>query len=446
MFRYIFGLCLGVLAMTVAWGQVPAWVSSHPASSEAYVGIGMAPLSDADYMKKATQNALSDMLSQIARKVEVNSFLHTVDVDAKSREMFEEKVRGSMTAWIEGHELKDSYRSDRNYYVYYVLDKKVYEKNVGQRRYEAVTKGMSYLRKGREAEAAMNLSQAVQLYGKGLSEVEPWVFMDLSTTENGVRVDVPAELYGAYVNVFGGMAITTNEVQIEGEAFKPVARPIAGCLSKNGTVVPNVRLKAVFATGSGTVSPAVQTDYTGTAEFYVTNITSRQNVQEIRITVDDSFMSALPEAYRHLLDKQTWPAAKIMLTLKNAPVSAYLYASNDELPGCQRQIASLLANNYFVISEDPDAAQCFVDLSTSLELGGVVNGQLYDLNECYCTLVLKIYNNKTQEQLMNYTADRVKVLVPTDKSVEQTSAMCVREVMKRVNRELPKQIKSLNLN
>ncbi len=446
MCRYVLGICLWLAGLAVAWGQTPDWVSSHPASSDAYVGIGMAPLSDADYMKKATQNALSDIVSQIAQKVELTSFLHTVDVDGKSRDMFEEKVRNSMTAWIEGHELKDSYRSDRNYYVYYVLDKKVYEKKAAQRRYEVVTKALSYLRQGRDAEAAMNLMQAVQLYGKGLAEVEPWVFMDLSTTESGSRIDIPAELYNAYVNVFAGMAITTNVVQIEGEAFKPVADPIAGCLSKNGTVVPNVKLKALFVSGSGTVSPSVQTDYTGTAEFYVTNITSKQNVQELRITVDDSFMSALPEAYRQLLDKQSWPAAKITLTLKNSPVTAYLYASNDELPGCQRQIASLLANNYFVISEDPDAAQCFVDLSTTLELGGVVKGQLFDANECYCTLVLKIYNNKTQEQLMNYTADRVKVLVPTNKSVEQTSAMCVREVMKRVNRELPKQIKSLNLN
>lgn len=446
MYRYVLGICLWLAGMAVAWGQTPDWVSSHPASSDAYIGIGMAPLSDADYMKKATQNALSDIVSQISQKVELTSFLHTVDVDGKSRGMFEEKVRNSMTAWIEGHELKDSYRSDRNYYVYYVLDKKVYEKKAAQRRYEVVTKGLNYLRQGRDAEAAMNLMQAVQLYGKGLAEVEPWVFMDLSTTENGSRIDIPAELYSAYVNVFAGMAITTNVVQIEGEAFKPVADPIAGCLSKNGAVVPNVKLKALFVSGSGTVSPSVQTDYTGTAEFYVTNITSKQNVQELRITVDDSFMSVLPEAYRQLLDKQAWPAAKITLTLKNSPVTAYLYASNDELSGCQRQIASLLANNYFVISEDPDAAQCFVDLSTTMELGGVVKGQLYDLNECYCTLVLKIYNNRTQEQLMNYTADRVKVLVPTNKSVEQTSAMCVREVMKRVNRELPKQIKSLNLN
>lgn len=69
-------------------------------------------------------------------------------------------------------------------------------------------------------------------------------------------------------------AITTNVMMVEGEAFKAIAEPIAGCLSKNGVVVPNVKLKASFASGNGTVSPAIQTDYTGTAgilrnEYYL---------------------------------------------------------------------------------------------------------------------------------------------------------------------------------
>ena len=88
----------------------------------------------------------------------------------------------------------------------------------------------------------MNLSQAAQLYGKGLEAVEPWAFMDLTTNAGGSSVNVPIELYNAYVNVFSGMTITTNVTMVEGEAFKAIADPIAGCLSKNGVVVPNVKL------------------------------------------------------------------------------------------------------------------------------------------------------------------------------------------------------------
>lgn len=65
----------------------------------------------------------------------------------------------------------------------------------------------------------MNLSQAAQLYGKGLEAVEPWAFMDLTANAGGVPVNVPIELYNAYVNIFNGMTITTNVVMVEGEVF-----------------------------------------------------------------------------------------------------------------------------------------------------------------------------------------------------------------------------------
>ena len=319
--KVILGLLLSICCVFHAEAQAPEWVTQRPTSSDAYIGIGVAPLSDNDYIKKATQSALSDIVSQIAVKLENNSFLHRVDVDGKTREMLEDKIQSSMAAWLEGQELKGSYQSDQKYYVYYALDKKVYARKAEERRQQAIRTGMDYLQKGRSEENAMNLSQAAQLYGKGLEAVEPWAFMDLTTN----AVNVPIELYNAYVNVFNGMTITTNVVLVEGEAFKAIAEPIAGCLSKNGTVVPNVKLNASFVSGNGTVSPAIQTDYTGTAEFYVTNIASKEEVQELRITIDDSFMNSLPKAYRQLLQNQTWPSAKVTISLKSSPITAYLY-------------------------------------------------------------------------------------------------------------------------
>ena len=441
----IFILCMVCLwcscGMLVA--QKPNWVTAHPVSEKEYVGIGMASLSDADYMKKATQHALADIVSQIAMKLENNSFFHVVDVDGKSREMFEDKIQSSMAAWMEGQELKETYQSDDSYYVYYVLDKKAYAKKSEARRKQVIQTGLDYLRKGLDAEASMNLAQAVQLYAKGLEAVEPWVFMDL--TDDGINV--PAELYHAYVNVFSNMAITTNVVQVKGEAFKAVPTPIAGCLSKDGVVIPNVKLKLAFVTGGGAVSQPVETDYTGTAEFYVTNITSKENVQDLRISIDDSFMNALPKSYRQLLQNQVWPSAKITLELKSAPITAYLYVNEEhDLEGLEQRISSLLTNNHFTMSEDPDAPNLFIDMSTKLEMGSVMTGGMYDLNTCLCTLVLKVYNNQTEQLLLNYTVNQLKVLAPVHKTVEETMAMCIREVMKRVTRELPNRLKKLNLN
>lgn len=437
-----FFLYFWVMGVSVMWAQTPAWIVSHPVSEQEYIGIGMAPLSDADYMKKATQNALADIASQISIKLENNSFLHTVDVDGKARDMFEDKIQSSMVAWLEGQELKETYQSDDNYYVCYSLDKKVYARNSESRRKQVVQIGLDYLQKGREAESMMNLAQAVQLYGKGLEAVEPWVFMNLVSD----GMNVPTELYHAFVNVFSNMTITTNVVQVEGEAFKAISIPLAGCLSKNGDVIPNVKLKAYFVTGGGAVSEPIETDHTGTAEFYVTNITSKEGVQDLRISIDDSFIQALPNSYRQLLQNQVWPSAKVTVLLKSVPVTAYLYINDEnDLEGIEKRISSLLTNNHFTMSEDSDASQIFIDLTTKMELGSVVKGGMYDLNTCYCTFILKFYNNKTEQLLLNYSVNQVKVLSPVHKSAEETIAMCIREVMKRVNRELPNRLKKLNL-
>lgn len=445
--RVFSAIMFSVLIYLTGHAQVPDWVTTHPISDKNYVGVGMAPLSDDDYMKKATQNALADITSQIAIKVESNSFLHIVDVDGKSRELFEDKIKNSLAAWIEGQELSDTYRDDRMYYVCYTLDKEVYARKAQARRDLCVRQGLDYLRKGNDAENAMNLAQAVQLYGKGLEIVEPWVFMNLTAMDNGRSINIPSELYNAYINVFSSMAITTNAALIEGEAFKAVKTPIAGCLSKNGEAVPNVRLKAVFTRGSGDVSPAIETDYTGTSEFYITNITSKDNVQEVRISIDDSFIEALPKTYRQLLEKQPMPSAKVTIQLKASPVSAYLYINEDnDLEGIERYLSSFFTNNHFDVTPNPDTAQCFIDISSTMDMGPTVTGGSYDLNTCYCSLVIKIYNNQTEQLLLDYSVNRVKVLIPVHKSANESIAMGVREVMKRVNRELPNRLKKLNLN
>lgn len=436
---------LNVLLLSF-WGfvpilaQSPNWVTTRPISEKEYIGIGMASLEEDNYQQKATQNALADISSQIAVKIENNSFLHTVDVDGKARQLFEDKIQSSLTAWLEGQELKDTYQSDKTYYVYYVLNKKEHAKRFALRQSQVIETGLDYLNKGRNAESALNLSVAAQMYVKGLEAVEPWTFMDL--TSNGVNV--PVELYHAFLNVFSGLAITTNVVNVEGEAFKPISTPIAGCLSKNGRVVPNVKLKLEFVSGEGDITPAIETDNTGTAEFYVKNITSKDALQELRLSIDDTFIQLLPKAYHPLIQNQNWPVAKISLQIKSQ-ILAYIHIDEDsELDGIERHLNRLLTNNYFLITENPDEAQCFVDISSKVEMGELVTGGLYNMNSCYCTVTIKFYNYITESLLLNYEVNRVKVLAPEQNSAEKTLSMCVREVMKRVNRELPNRLKKLN--
>ena len=430
----------------VAFAQAPSWVKSRPVSDTKYIGIGMASVSDADYQKKATSNALVDIATQISVKVESSSFMQTVEVDDKdAKTLFEEKINESVAADIEGQELKGSYNDGKDYYVYFELDKKTYEKLMKAKREKGISVAIDWYVRGKNAEALNNFAGAAQLYASGLKAVEPYLHLDLMAECQGNKINIASALYDAYVNIFAGMNLVQNVTEVGAEAFKASGEPLSVCLMRQGTAMPNVLMKASFVSGDGSLTPSMKTDSEGVAVFYITNVTSKQSIQNVEITLDDSFLSSLPASYRQLISNVNWPVARFNVVLMNSNYSAYLNVENNQLEACEKQIRSILANNYFEFTEDT-AAQLFVTLSTEMTVGGTVSGELYDMNECFASMTLRIYDNVKQSQLFEYSVPQVKVLVPAHNSEQQAKAMCTRELMKRVKIELPKKLKKLNIN
>lgn len=442
--KILLSLCLAAIAAGL-YAQEPQWVSRRPVAEGKYLGIGMAPLSDPDCRNKAVSNAMMDIASQISVSIETSSFMQTLDVDGRSKELFEEKVKSKMAANIQGQELKDSYQSATHYYVYYELDKKKYEKHVAAQKKKGTELGLDYYSKGQAAEASHSYANAVKLYAKGLEAIEPYLYLDLAAQYEGRKIDLPTELYNACIGVFSGLELVQNVTEVGVEAFKPCGEPLAVCLSKAGQVIPNVTLKASFTAGDGVTTPETKTDYTGTAVFYVTNVTSKLPVQTVEVRIDESFIEDVPASYRELIDTSAWPGATFTLVLVSSNYTAYYMVEKNDIESCDRQVRAILVNNNFDLTEDT-SANLFITLSTTFDVGGTVAGELYDMNECYAGLTLKIYDNLNQKELLNYNVPQVRVLVPVTKSEQQTMVMCARELMKRVNVQLPQALKKLNIN
>ncbi len=442
--KFVAIICMLACA-AVAVAQTPSWVKSRPVSDTKYIGIGMASLSDADYQKKATTNALVDIATQIGVKLESTSFMQMVDVDGQAKTLFEQKVNESLAAHIEGQELKGSYNDGSFHYVYFELDKKKYEKLMKAKKERAVSVGLDWYVKGKNAEALNNFAGAAQLFANGLQAVEPYLYLDLKAEYKGNEINLAGALYDAYVNVFAGITIVQNVTEVGVEAFKSSGEPLNVCLMRNGVAMPNMLMKATFASGEGELTAPMKTDESGMAVFYITNVTSKQSLQSVEVSMDDNFLASLPASYRQIISNVSWPVARFNVVLMNANYSAYLNVEKNQLDACEKQVRSLLANNYFEFTENP-SAQLFVTLSTEMTVGGVVPGELYDMNECFASMTLRVYDNAKQSQLLEYNVPQVKVLVPANNSEQQAKAMCTRELMKRVKVELPKKIKKLNIN
>ena len=225
--KILLSLCLAAIAAGL-YAQEPQWVSRRPVAEGKYLGIGMAPLSDPDCRNKAVSNAMMDIASQISVSIETSSFMQTLDVDGRSKELFEEKVKSKMAANIQGQELKDSYQSATHYYVYYELDKKKYEKHVAAQKKKGTELGLDYYSKGQAAEASHSYANAVKLYAKGLEAIEPYLYLDLAAQYEGRKIDLPTELYNACIGVFSGLELVQNVTEVGVEAFKPCGVPQQG--------------------------------------------------------------------------------------------------------------------------------------------------------------------------------------------------------------------------
>ena len=441
--KKILSLILTWICAMGLYAQAPDWVNRHPVSDDVYHGVGMAPLDDVNYKKKAQDNALVDIAGQIATKLESNSLIQMLEVGEDVREMFDEQIKSSMAAWLEGQKLMDTYQSEDFYYVYFTLNKAEYRKNAERRRQEVLNTAMGFFRKAMEAQKKMDLLLALDLFTKGLETVEPWTFMDL--TINGVNI--PIELYNGYMNVFSGLSIVSNVSRVKGEAFKGLAEPIVVCMTRNGEIVPNAKFKVDFLKGSAEMTTTAATDQHGLADFYVKNITTKDNLLELVFSLDDSFFSGLPKTYRKMLECKSMPSAKVIVEIAPQSATAYLEMSEDnDIEGCERPLRGLLGNKFFTLVKDRSQAQCIIDVSSVMEFGNVVTGGMYDLNTCLCSLHIKIYDKQTQTLMLDYSINQHKVLIPVDKSVEQSMGMCVRELMKRVKRELPAKIKKMNIH
>ena len=117
----------------------------------------------------------------------------------------------------------------------------------------------------------------------------------------------------------------------------------------------------------------------------------------------------------------------------------------NDIEDCDRQIRSILTNSNFDLTSDK-SADFYIAISTIYEEGGKVAGQLYDMRECFTSLNIKIYDNKSKVEILNYNVPQIRVLVPASNSIQQSKAMCARELMKRANVQLPLALKKMNIN
>lgn len=97
------------------------------------------------YQMDAKKNALYDLASEIKVDISSNSVLYTVQNNNNFNESFNSLIKLSSNDNIEGYQLVDSYENDKQYWVYYQLDKAEYANQKAQKKSQTIAKASNLI-------------------------------------------------------------------------------------------------------------------------------------------------------------------------------------------------------------------------------------------------------------------------------------------------------------
>src|ERR1043165_33225 len=97
---------------------------------------------------EAKKNALYDLASEIKVDISSNSVLYTVQNNNNFNENFNSLIKLSNSDNIEGYTLVDSYENEKQYWVYYQLDKQEYLDQKARKKQLVVTKASNLIAAG----------------------------------------------------------------------------------------------------------------------------------------------------------------------------------------------------------------------------------------------------------------------------------------------------------
>ncbi len=179
------------VAVTATEVKVPLWVSSRPNNGFKYVGIGVSDKGKgSNYQIDAKKNALYDLSSEIKVNISSNSVLYTVQNNNNFNENFNSLINLTNTDNIEGYQLVDSYENEKQYWVYYQLDKQEYANQKAQKKQQIISKASNLINLSFNDEKNKDFSSCLKKRIQAFGVLTPYLSEEISfdaAQTNGIK-------------------------------------------------------------------------------------------------------------------------------------------------------------------------------------------------------------------------------------------------------------------
>jgi len=214
----------------------PLWVSSRPNNGFKFVGIGFAEKKPgSNYQLEAKKNALFDLSSEIKVDISSNSLLYTVQNNNTFNENFTSLIQLSNSDNIEGYQLIDSYENDKQYWVYYQLDKAEYAAQKEKKKQQTIQSASALIASSfgdeKSNDFTSSIRKRIQAFGILAPYLNDEVIFDPKLTGG---VSSVFELTGLIQKQLQSIQVVRNGETPVVKAFQATYAPLLYTLNING--------------------------------------------------------------------------------------------------------------------------------------------------------------------------------------------------------------------
>ena len=392
----------------------PAWLSAKPVQPSYFVGIGHGTKDGSNnYIQSAKSSALEDLVSEIKVNISSTSVLSQLDANKEFQERYEQIIQTTAADEIEEFEQVEAWEDERNYWVYYRLSKQRYKEIKDQKKRNAVSLGLDFFTKAKQAERNSEPVLALGFYYQGFRSVEKYLDEPIRLDFEGREILLTNEIIASMQLLLDKMDISLDpkEIVLNRRLAQSELAVIAKAIDKSSQkVIPGLPLSASFEKGSGDVFPTYKTDETGRTKILLTKISSRDIEQTVAVKVDVMSFAGQgsSEIYPLIAKKMVVPKATLLMRVQrpimyisSVEKSLGLDKSNQQLTN---KIKNYLSNSGFEFTDDKSAAELVLDVNANSEKGAV-SGSIYIT---YVTAVIRVATMKDNKEIYATTLDRVK--------------------------------------
>lgn len=432
-----------------AQGKAPSWVTKEPVKKDSYIGVAQVSIPDekdtipynSQYREEAKRVALWKIAAQMPWEMDKQSSLYAV---LSGKGLYKTSLNEILLAEIQKSPqfvMIDEWENETEYWCYFSVKKNEAQLFIDKLVEDALLKGKSMFFEAQKLQKEGYLYRAALKYVETLDLLHPAIFRVLPVTNDTGVVDLGNIVYNSYLDVYKGITMTTDVKSMPAVYGEEIPGKYSVLIMQNHVPLRNLGVIPEF---EGVVSVTPTTDEGGKCYFSIDNVSSQEKIQTIGFKIDTDYLMELPPVYgcNALEGRHLFPSLKIPIQL----FAPHVYTKINTAPTdslLNLNLRNIWKNNRedVAFTERFDSADVVIEIDVDVAKDADINTDQYKFVQYKTTLEIAVKGVADDVELVEYKIADFEIMLPASRSMAQVRQSALREMIRRMNRELPAKVK-----